>query len=73
MRKLIHKITMIAILLMTLMFFTACGNTDEQLTTNEQLTSDEELTSEEKLTIEDSLSDFDYLMQTMEDTFPYFA
>jgi len=73
MKKLNHKITMIAILLMTLLLFTACGKTDEQLTANEQLTSDEELTSEEQLKIEDFLNDFDYLMQTMDDTFPYFG
>ncbi len=79
MKKLNYRITMTAILLITLMFFTACGNADEQLTanealtTNEQLSSDEEPISEEQLTIEDFLSDFDYLMQTMEDTFPYFG
>ncbi|MBM7613802.1 S41 family peptidase [Alkaliphilus hydrothermalis] len=73
MKKLNYRITMIAVLLMTLVVFTACGKADEQLTTNEQMTSDEELTSEEQLTIEDFLSDFDYLMQTMEDTYPYFG
>lgn len=79
MKKLNHQITMVAILLMTFLLFTACESSDEQLTaneeltTNEQLTSDEELTSEEQLTVEDFLSDFDYLMQTMEDTFPYFG
>ncbi|MBM7614455.1 S41 family peptidase [Alkaliphilus hydrothermalis] len=69
MKKLNYRITIISILLMTLMFFTACGNVDEQLTTNQQLTSDEE----KQLTKEDFLNDFDYMMQTMEDTFPYFG
>ena len=58
---------------MTLMFFTACRNVDKQLKTNEQLAPDEQLTAEEQLIIEDFLSDFDYLMQAMEDVFPYFG
>lgn len=59
--------------------FATCGKADEQLTddeeltTNEQLTSDEELTSEEQLTIKDFLNDFDYMMQSMEESFPYFG
>lgn len=79
MKKWTHSIAIIAILLMAMLLFTACGNVveqltaDKELTTNEQLTSDEELTSEEQLTMEDFLSDFDYLMQSMEDTFPYFG
>ncbi|MCC5912634.1 MAG: hypothetical protein JJT76_19630 [Clostridiaceae bacterium] len=67
MKKLLNKVTMITIILMVMLFFIACGNSDEQLTTNEHLTSDEQLT------LEDFLNDFDYMMQTMEDTFPYFG
>lgn len=73
MKKSNHNITMLGILFMTLLFFTACGNADEKPTTNEQLASGEALTSEEQLTIEDFISDFDYLMQAMEDTYPYFG
>lgn len=62
--KLIYRIT---IILMALLSFSACGNTNDKQITSKQLTS------EEQLTIEDFLYDFDYLMQTMEDTFPYFG
>ncbi|MCC5912681.1 MAG: hypothetical protein JJT76_19870 [Clostridiaceae bacterium] len=55
MKKLLHQVTMIAIILMVILFFIACGNSDKQLTK------------------EDFLNDFDYMMQTMEDTFPYFG
>ncbi|MSU02556.1 S41 family peptidase [Tissierella pigra] len=55
MKKLIRQVTVIAIILMLMLIFTACENSDEKLTT------------------EDLLNDFDYMMQTMEDTFPYFG
>ncbi|MBU5678181.1 hypothetical protein KQI88_17355 [Alkaliphilus sp. MSJ-5] len=64
MKKLLHQVTMIAIILMAMLFFTACVNSDEEMTIQN---------SDEQLTIEDFLNDFDYMMQTMEDTFPYFG
>ncbi|HDR5039280.1 TPA: hypothetical protein QCR75_005741 [Bacillus anthracis] len=61
MKKLLRQVNVISIILMAMLIFTACGNSDEQLMSNEQLT------------MEDFLNDFDYMMQTMEDTFPYFG
>ncbi|ABR48019.1 hypothetical protein Amet_1849 [Alkaliphilus metalliredigens QYMF] len=39
MKKLNHRITMIAIILMAMLLFTACGNADEQLTAEELTTN----------------------------------
>lgn len=64
MKKLLHQVTMIAIILMTMLLFVACGNSGEEMTIQN---------SDEQLTMEDFLNDFDYMMQTMEDTFPYFG
>ncbi|WP_026477469.1 S41 family peptidase [Alkaliphilus transvaalensis] len=54
MKKFLHLV-MVAILLMVMLIFVACGNSNKQLTKK------------------DFLNDFDYLMKTMEDTFPYFG
>jgi len=64
MRKLLYQVTVITIILVAILLFTACGNFEEQLVIKD---------SDEPLTIEDFLSDFDYMLQTMEDTFPYFG
>lgn len=67
MKKLLRQVTVIAIVLMVMLFFISCENSDKQLISNEELTSSEQLTKE------DFLNDFDYMMETMEDTFPYFG
>ncbi len=64
MKKLLHQVTMIAMILMTMLLFTACGDSGEEMTIQD---------SDEQLTKEDFLNDFDYMMETMEDTFPYFG
>lgn len=64
MKRLLRQVTVIAIVLIVTLFFTACGNSGEEMTIQG---------SNEPLTMEDFLSDFDYMMETMEDTFPYFG
>lgn len=87
--KRVKQITITAIILTAMLLSTACGNSNQQLTmdegqvaeeqTDEQLPIEDESTSHKQpttgkqLTKEDFLHDFDYLMQTMEDTFPYFG
>lgn len=64
MKKLLRRATVIAIILIAMLFFATCKNSDEQLVIKD---------SDEQLKMEDFLYDFDYMMQTMEDTFPYFG
>ncbi len=84
MKKLLNQITIIVIILTTMLLSTSCGNfnqqlsldeeqMDEQLPIEDESTSHEQPTTGKQLTKEDFLHDFDYLMQTMEVTFPYFG
>ncbi|QUH26136.1 S41 family peptidase [Serpentinicella alkaliphila] len=61
MKKFIHQVSFIVIIFTVILLFIGCGNSDKQLASDKQLT------------IEDFLYDFDYMMQSMEETFPYFG
>ena len=67
MKSLIRQVTMILIVSMAMLFFVSCKNSSQQLISNEKLIAVGQLTKE------DFLNDFDYMIQTMEDTFPYFG
>jgi hypothetical protein len=67
MKDFILKVVLIVMIVVAMQYFIACRSLDKQLTTKVQLTA------YEQLTIDDFLYDFDYLMQKMADTFPYFG
>ena len=78
----VKKITSLAVLVF-LLFLTACGNGDNQANGGAENAPSEDLLQlpEERLPPEDNLRlsrdellyDFDYMMQIMEDIFPYFG
>ncbi len=64
MKKILRQVTVIVIMSMAMLIFTSCENASEEMAIQD---------SDEQLTKEDFLNDFDYMMETMEDTFPYFG
>ena len=70
MKKQLSKIILILFLVSTIFFIIACEKSDEPQANAEQSSLEEAGT---ELTLDDFLYDFDYMMQTMEETFPYFG
>lgn len=61
MKKIINQGVLIGLILILALIFTSCTGSDNQIK------------SEDEIKKEAFLEDFDYMMQTMEDTFPYFG